>query len=133
MTREERLVRGQERGYLIAPPRYHDCVAYRVWCLRQQRPYVHVYVHRRSARGRLDFDTTRNRSDETRACLSEQGAEMIRTFCGRAAPHARLLGVSAGSTLAVISQVPCDNADALGEVLYAAAMAATPSAEGTGS
>jgi hypothetical protein len=90
-----------------------------------------VYVRRRTARGRLDFDTTRNRKDETCASLSERGVEMIREFCARVAPRAGLIGVvHAGSRLVVISRVPADQADALGEMLYAAATSATPGAAG---
>ena len=121
MTRQQQLLRAQESGYLIAPPRYESCLAYRVWCQRQQRPYVHVYVRRRTARGRLDFDTTRNRSDETRACLSERGAETIREWCSKYTPPAKVRGASAGSSLVVITGVPDVDADALGAILYAAA------------
>ena len=49
---------------------------------------------------------------------------MIREFCSKYTPPAKVLGASAGSSLVVITRVLAVDADALGAMLYAAATSA---------
>jgi hypothetical protein len=129
MTREERLARALERGYLLAP-RGELWVIYRVRCLRQLRPCVFVSVRKGHAQGQLDLETTRKTLDGPCTRLSEHGAQMIRDFCARVAPRARLVGVNAGSHLAIVSRVPAHEADALGETLIEGGTTSTRNSEG---
>lgn len=130
MTHEDRLDRARNRGYLLAAPGERLWVVYRVRCLRQGQPCVQVSVRKGHANGRLDFDTTRNTRNGSCASLSEGGSRLIRDFCARAAPRARLIGVDAGSDLVVISRVPADEADALGAMLIAATTSGASSPSG---
>lgn len=133
----ESFARARMDGYVVNHRAYGGAEwAYRRWCRRQRRPLVVVTFHGKTVSGFLNFDTTEYLSQDP--CvglmgkeLGEPGAKMIREFFDRCpSPRVRLLWGGAGSTVVEFTGVPVSLADALGAMLYTAAISgAEPSAQ----